>query len=185
MKIRTLLICFLALSSLALSSCKKTEPKEKYGRYSEDFVGEYSLTVTPSLTTFSDGGEVQSFPISTLEDVPCIIDQCDKSNNGVHIYVGRTAQNINFIGNCDENGMYIYEGIIKTKIETEEYGELELDLVMPTTSHIEAPVNSYISMQTPVDGYVTYFMENDTVAITSKVLGEINVSGIKLVADDE
>lgn len=185
MKIRTLLICFLALSSVALSSCKKTEPKEKYGRYSEDFVGEYSMTITPLLTTINDEGEEQSFPISPLEDVLCIIDQCVKSNNGVHIYVGRTAQNINFIGNCDKSGMYIYEGIIKTKIETEEYGEFELDLVMPTTSHIEAPVNSYISMQTPVDGYVTYFMENDTVAITSQVSGEINVSGIKLYFGDE
>lgn len=179
MKIKTLLIFFLTLSFIALSSCNKNEIKEKYGKYSEDFVGEYTLTVTPLLKVINSDGE-QDFPINPMEEVPCSMEQCDKSKNGLHIYVGRSAQNINLIANCDELGMYIYEGIIKTEVESEGYSEVNLDLVMPTTSHIEAPVNSYISMQTPVNGNLTYIMENDTIPYTLPVIGEIEVSGIKI-----
>lgn len=185
MKIKTLAVCLWALSFITLSSCNRTQQKEKYGRYSEDFVGEYTMTITPLLKTVTSDDVEHDFPLNPIDEVPLTIEQCDQSNNGLHLYVGRTEQNINFIGNCDENGMYIYEGAIKTEIDTEEYGEIELDLIMPTTPHIEAPVNSYISMQVPVSGYVTYFMENDTVATTSQVIGDIKASGFKIDYDAE
>lgn len=185
MKIKTLVICVLVLSFITLCSCNRTKQKERYGRYSEDFVGEYTITVTPLLKTVNSENVEHDFTINPIDEVPLSIEQCHQSNNGLHLYVGRTEQNINFIANCDEFGMYIYEGIIKTEIDTEEYGEIELDLVMPTTSHIDAPVNSYISVQFPVSGYITYFMENDTVATTSQVIGDIKASGYKIYNDAE
>lgn len=185
MKIKNISIGLIVLFFIVLSSCNEIEEKEKYGRFSEDFVGEYILTVTPTLKISSQEYGEQDFPIAPMEEVPCTIDQCDLSNNGVHIYPGRSADNIKLIGNCDKNGMYIYESNLTINTDTEEFGTIKLELTMPTTSPVEAPESSYISMQVSVSGNVSYTLENDTIATIATISGDIIVSGIKLESDDE
>lgn len=47
MKIKTLLVCFLAVCTLSLTSCKKNKD------YTENFVGSYELTMTPKFGIIS------------------------------------------------------------------------------------------------------------------------------------
>lgn len=174
MKIKTFLIAVMAFLYVTMTSCND-------GKYAEAFVGDYDLEISPMLKI---NGE-QDMSITSFKDVSCLIEKCINSKNGLHIYIGPTNMNLNFIANCDEFGMSIYEGRFNGELNTLEYGKIKLNITSSVVPHIDAPVNGYLSWQTPISGEVEYYMENDTIMTKSEVSGYVDFSGINIEYKDE
>ncbi len=134
MKIKSLLVCFLAVAALSLTSCKKEN-------YAEKFVGTYNASVTPELTisvpsidseeviegetiegltfTISQVGESQdvtiTFPISEsfMED----ITDGEFAELGIEL-----TETTVMTGTCDETGLHIDGITFNQTIPVEELG---------------------------------------------------------------
>ena len=75
MKIKSLLVCFLAVAALSLTSCKKEN-------YAEKFVGTYNASITPELTISIPEMETEEvIEGETLEGLTFTISQVGDSQD--------------------------------------------------------------------------------------------------------
>ncbi|MBR6775867.1 MAG: hypothetical protein IKM23_09210 [Bacteroidales bacterium] len=131
MKIKSLLVCFLAVAALSLTSCKKEN-------YAEKFVGTYNASVTPELTisvpameteeviegetlegltfTISQVGDTQDvnivFPLPEFDE-----EDMDMTELGIEL-----PQSIVLGGTCDETGLHINGLALNQTLPIEDLG---------------------------------------------------------------
>lgn len=169
MKIKSLLVCMLAVVAISLSSCKKDDVN-----YAENFVGTYSMTLTPSIT--ANATAVLSIPIPGMDgeiDVPkellnniipfedfesfdgvkCTIKETVSNSVTVSIFVENVPL-FNIKGTCDEAGMHLdtykFDQIIPAG---EELGDLDLNISLGSAT-VAAPTNGKISWTTTLAGTI-------------------------------
>ena len=168
MKIKTLLVCFLAVAALSLTSCKKEN-------YAEKFVGNYVATVTPNLTissseigseaveaepiegiafTIAQVGETQdvtlTFPIPefALEDLE--ITEEELAAMGIEL-----PEAIVLSGTCDETGLHCGGLSFDQTLTLPLYEGMNLDITINLSlgnETIAEPVNNTISWNSAVSG---------------------------------
>lgn len=131
MKIKSLLVCFLAVAALSLTSCKKEN-------YAEKFVGTYNASVTPELTISIPAMETEeviegetleglTFTISQVrdsQDVNIIFplpefdaEDMDMTELGIEL-----PQSIVLGGTCDETGLHINGLALNQTLPIEDLG---------------------------------------------------------------
>lgn len=141
---KKLLVCLLALCALTFTSCNP-EPIV----YANDYVGEYTLTMTPSLTLVGlDGIELTAVAVTDCEITKI-------SDNSVKIYI-YDENKIDCVinGRCDENGLHLEN--FEYKIYTSEYIEEDyfqltmiIDLLLGGVT-VNKQYNGNISWESPV-----------------------------------
>ena len=131
MKIKSLLVCFLAVAALSLTSCKKEN-------YAEKFVGTYNASITPELTISIPAMETEeviegetleglTFTISQVgdsQDVNIIFplpefdaEDMDMTELGIEL-----PQSIVLGGTCDETGLHINGLTLNQTLPIEDLG---------------------------------------------------------------
>lgn len=131
MKIKSLLVCFLAVAALSLTSCKKEN-------YAEKFVGTYNASITPELTISIPAMETEeviegetleglTFTISQVgdsQDVNIIFplpefdaEDMDMTELGIEL-----PQSIVLGGTCDETGLHINGLSLNQTLPIEDLG---------------------------------------------------------------
>ena len=131
MKIKSLLVCFLAVAALSLTSCKKEN-------YAEKFVGTYNASITPELTISIPEMETEeviegetleglTFTISQVgdsQDVNIIFplpefdaEDMDMTELGIEL-----PQSIVLGGTCDETGLHINGLTLNQTLPIEDLG---------------------------------------------------------------
>ena len=131
MKIKSLLVCFLAVAALSLTSCKKEN-------YAEKFVGTYNASITPELTISIPAMETEeviegetleglTFTISQVgdsQDVNIIFplpefdaEDMDMTELGIEL-----PQSIVLGGTCDETGLHINGLALNQTLPIEDLG---------------------------------------------------------------
>lgn len=156
MKIKTLLVCFLAVCAVSLSSCKKDKD------YTADFVGNYDLTITPSITMEVMGSE-EALDGEAMEGMTCAIAKTVDNNVSMTIVytdeeTGVPAPVVVLNGKCDETGLNLES---KTIVQSLELGGLtdlgfeNMDInVTIGSASISAPVNGVISWTSGINGTI-------------------------------
>lgn len=129
MKIKSLLVCFLAVTALSLTSCKKEN-------YAEKFVGTYNASMTPEMTisipalesqeviegetidglTFTIGQVGESQDVNIIFPLP-EVDVEDIAELGIEL-----PQSIILGGTCDETGLHIDGLTLNQTLPIEELG---------------------------------------------------------------
>lgn len=172
MKIKALFVCFLAVSTMLLTGCKKEN-------YAEKYVGTYAMTMTPEVTIagLGDEGEVES-----IDGLTCVISQVGDSQE-VTVTINTPAEadlesESIFVLNakCDETGMHLNPMVINETIENELLGALDLNVNIAAATAAE-PVNGAISWESNVTGTVGFSMEG--MAMDLDLTGKIKFAGIK------
>ena len=131
MKIKSLLVCFLAVAALSLTSCKKEN-------YAEKFVGTYNASITPELTISIPAMESEeviegetleglTFTISQVgdsQDVNIVFplpevdaEDMDMTELGIEL-----PQSIVLGGTCDETGLHINGLSLNQTLPIEDLG---------------------------------------------------------------
>lgn len=131
MKIKSLLVCFLAVAALSLTSCKKEN-------YAEKFVGTYNASITPELTISIPAMETEeviegetleglTFTVSQVgdsQDVNIIFplpefdaEDMDMTELGIEL-----PQSIVLGGTCDETGLHINGLTLNQTLPIEDLG---------------------------------------------------------------
>lgn len=174
MKIKTLFVCFLAVATISLTSCKKEN-------YAEKFVGNYVATATPDLTisapeagseaieaetmeglafSISQVGDSQdvnlSFPIPEIDWEDLEITEEDLAAMGVVI-----PEAFLLSGTCDETGLHLNDFTFNQTFSLPLYEGINLDITLGLTlggATIAEPVNNVISWNTPVNGTISISM---------------------------
>ena len=189
MKIKTLLVCFLAVCAVSLTSCKKNKD------YTENFVGNYTLTMTPN------------FELSVESDIPGMEDMLDISDMGAIEPIEGVSCNIAKVGDgndvnvtlsmtedgkvvplgvlsgtCDEVGLNLKSMTINETISGEitSMGDLSLELTLGSST-IAEPVNGKINWTSGVDGKVVISIPTGVVdvPVTVVITGIVNFVGTK------
>lgn len=183
MKIKSLLVCMLAVVAISLSSCKKDDVN-----YAQDFVGTYSMTLTPSITATA------TVPVPGMGELP-IEEEYFESFDGVKCTIKETVPNsvtVNigvenvplFIikGTCDEAGMHLETYKFNQTIPAgEELGNLALNISLGSAT-VAAPTNGKISWTTTLAGTLGMDMEvmpGVVVPIEAELAGNMAFAGTK------
>ena len=169
MKIKTLLVCFLAVATIALSSCGKEKD------YAADFVGNYEVAMSGEIS-LTIGEVSQDVPFDTDESYFCSITRVGDDNNvTVTITDGETPF---FISNavCDETGMNLNGMTFEETISDEEIGEIGVNLSLGSTT-VSAPVNGNIYWTSSLTGTVSMNMMG--FPVESEVEGSLTFAGKK------
>ena len=131
----------LAVVAISLSSCKKDDVN-----YAQDFVGTYSMTLTPSITAtvpVPGMGELPIEDFDSFDGVKCTIKET-VSNSVMVTIVVENVPLFNIKGTCDEAGMHLdtYK-FNQTIIAGEELGNLALNISLGSAT-VAAPTNGKI-----------------------------------------
>ncbi len=143
---KKLLVCLLALCALTFTSCN---PDPEPIVYANDYVGEYTLTMTPSLTLVGlDGIELTAVAVTDCEITKI-------SDNSVKIYI-YDENKIDCVinGRCDENGLHLenfeYEIYTSEYIEEDDFQlTMIIDLLLGGVT-VDKQYNGNISWESPV-----------------------------------
>ena len=174
MKIKSLLVCMLAVVAISLSSCKKN--------YAENFVGTYSMTLTPSITATVPGmGELPIEDFESFDGVKCTIKET--VSNSVTVNIGMENVPLFIIkGTCDEAGMHLDTYKFNQTIPAgEELGDLALNINLGSAT-VAAPTNGKISWTTTLAGTLGMDMEvmpGVVVPIEAELAGNMAFAGTK------
>lgn len=163
MKIKTLLVCFLAVA-LSLTSCKKEN-------YAEKFSGSYNGTLTPELTISApelgteeviEGETIEPFlfsisQVGETQDVNVIIplsgllyeDWEDLNEYGVQL-----PENLVLSGTCDETGLHINGLTLNQTVTLDEYFGYVVGINM-TLGGATIPDWSSMLWTSPLNGTIT------------------------------
>lgn len=170
MKIKSLLVCFLAVVTIALSSCGEEED------YAADFLGSYAGVISGEIS-FMMGEVSQKIPFDTLENYYCSITRVGEANNvTVTITDGESPF---FISNavCDETGMHLGEMTL-TEIFTHDYlGEVSGNMTLGSTA-VSTPANGIINWTSAITGSIT--MNVMGVPVESSIEGSLTFEGNKI-----
>lgn len=177
MKIKSLLVCMLAVVAISLSSCKKDDVN-----YAENFVGTYSMTLTPSITaTVPTMGELPIEDFDSFDGVKCTIKETVSNSVTVSIFVENVPL-FNIKGTCDEAGMHLdtykFDQIIPAG---EELGDLALNINLGSAT-VATPTNGKISWTTTLSGTLGMDMEvmpGVVVPVEAELAGNMAFAGTK------
>lgn len=177
MKIKSLLVCMLAVVAISLSSCKKDDVN-----YAENFVGTYSMTLTPSITaTLPSGEELPIEDFDSFDGVKCTIKETVSNSVTVSIFVENVPL-FNIKGTCDEAGMHLDTYKFDQTIPAgEELGDLALNISLGSAT-VAAPTNGKISWTTTLAGTLGMDMEvmpGVVVPIEAELAGNMAFAGTK------
>lgn len=181
MKIKSLLVCMLAVVAISLSSCKKDDVN-----YAQDFVGTYSMTLTPSITATVPVPGMGELPIEeeyfeSFDGVKCTIKET-VSNSVMVTIVVENVPLFNIKGTCDEAGMHLETYKFNQTLPTgEELGDLALNISLGSAT-VAAPTNGKISWTTTLAGTLGMDMEvmpGVVVPIEAELAGNMAFAGTK------
>ena len=177
MKIKSLLVCMLAVVAISLSSCKKDDVN-----YAENFVGTYSMTLTPSITATVPGmGELPIEDFDSFDGVKCTIKETVSNSVTVSIFVENVPL-FNIKGTCDEAGMHLETYKFNQTIPAgEELGDLALNINLGSAT-VAAPTNGKISWTTTLSGTLGMDMEvmpGVVVPVEAELAGNMAFAGTK------
>lgn len=174
MKFKSLLVCLLTVCAIALSSCGKEE------NYAENFIGTYTMTMTPSISMSIAGIETET-PVEAIDGIKCTIKETTKNSVVVTLLDGNTPIFV-FNGNCDETGMHLKTYTINEEMYLgEEYGDIDMNLTFGSATVAE-PVNGKISWTTSLTGTIGMEMEvtpGFTMPIEAELAGNMAFAGTK------
>lgn len=144
MRFKTLLLCFLAVCAVSLTSCKKEKNENNKEDYTKNFVGSYDMTIK-SIRNIHNLENDQLVVDTINEKGMCNIVQVGDSQNVTLTMDIPTFVPITFDinGTCNENGIVLNEYNIQYM---EEEGALSYVVKAST-------------MQLPVDGKITWESE--------------------------
>lgn len=190
MKIKTLLVCFLAVCTLSLTSCKKNKD------YTENFVGSYELTMTPNLelSVVSDIPGMEDMldindigAIEPIEGVLCNISKVGDDND-VNVTLsyeedGQIVPIFVLSGTCDEVGLNLKSSTINQALTVEETGIFEMNINLTVgSSTIAAPVNGKISWTSGLNGAINLEIPTEmgiNVPVSLNITGNLDIVGTK------
>lgn len=197
MKIKTLLVCFLAVCTLSLTSCSK-----KNKDYTENFVGNYDLTITPSALEMSVDSDVDIpgldemigeslagdlSDIGTLDGVLCNISKVGNGNDvNVTLSVKEEGQVIPLgviKGSCDEVSLQLNSMTINQTLSDEMtgIGDVSIKLTLGSSA-IQTPVNGKISWTSGLTGSIGMDIPTEmgiNIPITLNITGNLDMLGTK------
>ena len=162
----------MVLSVITFSSCGEPEPIN----YSDDFVGEYIFSVTPTVVSEEYGSIVNEF-----DGLICKISETYANNVSVSIYQGSSLV-YTVRGICDVNGMRLGESVFEFSLQENVdgvlltlEGESELGGV-----YVEEPIGGTLSWVAPIkSGNIDFVVENITVD-GGTVTGSVAFSGERI-----
>lgn len=140
---KKLLVCLLALCALTFTSCN---PDPEPINYADDFVGEYVISVTPSVMS-----EEYGYIVNEYDGLLCKITETYTNNVSISIYQGSTLVYV-VGGTCDVDGMRLGESVFGFSLQ--EYvdgilvtleGESELGSV-----YVKKPIDGTLSWVAPI-----------------------------------
>ena len=142
---KKLLVCLLALCALTFTSCN---PDPEPVVYANDYVGDYTLTMTPSLSLLGYGIE-----FTTVAVADCEITKVSDNSVKIYIYNGNKIDCV-INGRCDENGLHLenfeYEISASEYIEEHDYQlTMIIDLLLGGVT-VNKQYNGNISWVSPV-----------------------------------
>lgn len=199
MKIKTLLLCFLAVT-ISLTSCKKENYAEKFvGSYKSSVtISDYKLsiplmemeetfeseTVTDVLFSITQVGETQDvnvvFPINLDQEIMQEIEEME-SSMGVDVNI---PENLLFTGTCDETGLHINPFTYSESISVEEEMGVGVNLSLslggttvadPANFTCTSPLNVTFAITIP-DEYTGMGVD---MTIDGTLIGNININAVK------
>lgn len=147
---KNLIICLVAACGLMFGSCKKTN-------YAEDFVGNYNVTITPTLTV--------TIPVLGNQAVPMdpITTTCTIALNGDDGDVTATMNGQTFKGTADKDGLQLdpnsYSGTIASM---GSYTDVHYTVNF-THPVIKVPTNGTMSWNAPTTGTATVTISGQSV----------------------
>ncbi len=172
MKIKTLLVFFLAVCAMSLTSCNK-------GKYVQNYVGTYNMTVTPVLT-MTLMGEQQDFPTDAIGGFVCVISQIENSAE-VSVTITENAAGATPLfeatAECDELGMHINEVQINETMSDETFGNMDMNVIVKSATALE-PVGGQISWESNVGGSIG--MNVMGIKIEAPLTGKIGFVGTRI-----
>lgn len=170
MKIKTLLVCFLTVAAISLTSCKKEN-------YAEKFVGNYVATATPNLTITAPGAEpevIEAEPMEGLtfsiaqvgetQDVTVVFSIPELSLEDLDITEEELAamgieipESIVLNGTCDETGLHMNGLAFEQTLTLPLFDGMNFDVTIDLglgNATIAEPVNNKISWNSTVSGKI-------------------------------
>lgn len=169
MKLKTILVCFLAVCAVSLTSCKKEN-------YAEKFVGTYNMSITPSVSIEIMGQQQQIGGNESIDGLKCTIAQVGETQD-VTITITDAEMPIVLNATCDETGMVLKSMTISETIQdAEELGEITLDVTVGGAT-AAVPTNGNITWTSSVTGKIG--MNLMGMPIESELSGNVKFNGIK------
>ena len=177
MKIKSLLICLIAVVTIAFSSCKP-DPITDPENYTEDFVGKYTMTMTASWTLV----DLEGIKLDAVGTTDCEVVEVSDNNVKIYIYNGSKIDcTIN--GKCDENGLHLenFEYLYIESEYLEDYGyqlTMAFDLLFGGVT-VDRQYNGNISWESPIImGSLELAAYGETVD-GGRIIGNMSFMGVK------
>ncbi len=189
MKVRTFLVCFLAVCAVSLTSCKGNKD------YTEKFVGNYELTLTPNMEIIVESeipgienllnlGAMGS--MEPMDDVLCSIEKVGEDND-VKVTLsyeddGEVLPLFAFTGTCDKTGLCLNSLTFSESVvgDMTDMGDVTMEMTIGSST-IEAPVNGKINWTSSVSGVMNLNISTELIElpITINITGTIDFVGVK------
>ena len=172
---KKLLVCLLALCALTFTSCNP-DPEPEPINYADDFVGEYVISVTPSVIS-----EKYGYIVNEYEGLLCKITETYTNNVSVSIYQGSSLV-YRVGGSCDVSGMRLGESEFGFSLQ--EYvdgilvtlkGESELGSV-----YVKKPIDGTLSWVAPITSADIEFIIENIKVDAGTVTGSVAFEGERI-----
>lgn len=189
MKVRTFLICFLAVCAAALTSCNGNKD------YTENFVGNYELTMTPNFEVAVESeipGIDDMFDFDDIDatdfsdDVICSIVKVGEDND-VKVTLsyeedGEVVTVFAFTGTCDKTGLCLNSLTFSESVagDMTDMGDVTIEMTIGSST-IGTPVDGKISWTSSVSGTIEINILTEVVElpIAINITGSIDFVGVK------
>lgn len=176
MRFKTLLVCFLAVCAVSLTSCKKEKNEENYAK---NFVGSYEMSIIPTLSLEIMNQQLELISGQTINGVTCDIAQVGNSQDvTVSINIPELGMPAPFVMNatCSADGMALKDFTMPFSIPVEEMGSVDLSLTLGGLT-VAAPVNGKISWTSGISG--TASLNVGGIPVAGGLTGNIIFDGTK------
>lgn len=170
---KKLLVCLFTLCALTFTSCK---PDPEPINYADDFVGEYLLSVTPTVVTENYASIVEEY-----DGLLCKITETYTNNVSVSVYQESTLVYV-AKGLCDVNGMRLNESEFVFSIQ--EYvndvlvtlkGKSELGTV-----YVDNPIGGTLSWVAPITSADLEFVIENVTVDAGSITGSVAFEGERI-----